>query len=296
MSSKTLLRKNHFKDPVAYLLIAPFYLLFLYFIFIPAVEVVMYSFTDFNMFAPKHFIGLQNYMKLLKDDVFLKSVKNTLIYLVCTIVPTMALGMLTAVVMNIKWVRTKAARTLVFTPYIVSMVAVSMVWMLLYDPSHGILNRILQSLGMSPKEWLLDPKWALFSIIMMSIWKGIGYNMIIFLAGLQGIPQDYYEAADVDGAGKWHQFLHITIPSLAPATFFLFVTGIIASFNVFEQVNVMTAGGPVNSTTTVVHQIYLRAFTEFKMGYASAQSVVLLLGVVLITLINMKFGASKHKA
>lgn len=296
MPSRKLLRRNHFQDPVAYLFIAPFYLLFLYFIFIPAIEVVMYSFTDFNLFAQKHFVGLQNYMKLLKDDVFLKSIQNTLIYLLCTIVPTMILGMLAAVVMNIRWVNTKVARTFIFSPYIVSMVAVSMVWMLLYDPSHGIFNQILAALGMSPKDWLLDPKWALFSIILMSIWKGIGYNMIIFLAGLQGIPKDYYEAADVDGAGKWHQFVHITVPLLAPATLFLFVTGIIASFNVFEQVNVMTSGGPVNSTTTIVHQIYLRAFTEFKMGYAAAQSVVLLLGVIIITMINMKFGASKQKA
>ncbi|TDF98664.1 carbohydrate ABC transporter permease [Paenibacillus piri] len=295
MPLKMLLRKNHFSDPVAYLLIAPFYLMFLYFIFIPALEVIVYSFTDFNLFEQKHFIGLNNYVKLLKDDVFLKSIQNTLIYLLFTIVPMMALGMLAAVVMNIKWVNTKVARTFIFTPYIVSMVAVSMVWMLLYDPSHGIFNRILIALGMSPKEWLIDPQWSLFSIVLMSIWKGVGYNMIIFLAGLQGIPRDLYEAADVDGAGKWHQFIHITVPMLAPATFFLFVTGIIASFNVFEQVNVMTAGGPVNSTTTIVHQIYLRAFTEFKMGYASAQSVVLLLGVLLITVLNMKFGASKHK-
>lgn len=295
MPSQTIRTKQRFSDPIAYLLIAPFYLLFLYLILIPALEVVTYSFTDFNLFGQKRFVGLSNYAKLLKDDVFLLAIKNTLIYLICTIIPTMALGMAAAIVMNIQWVHTKTARTFVFMPYIVSMVAVSMIWMLLYDPSHGIFNRVLPLLGMAPKEWLIDPQWSLFSIILMSIWKGIGYNMIVFLAGLQGIPRDLYEAADVDGAGKWQQFMHITVPMLAPATFFLFVTGIIASFNVFEQVNVMTGGGPVNSTTTIVHQIYIRAFTEFKMGYASAQSVALLLGVLLITAMNMKFGAGRHK-
>lgn len=289
-------KKNLFRDPVAYVLIAPFYLLFIYFILIPVIEVISYSFTDFNMFTGKQFIGISNYTKLLHDDVFMKSIRNTLIYLSCTIIPTMALGLLSAVIMNMKWVRTKLARTFVFLPYIVSMVAVSMIWMLMYDPTHGVLNSILRGLGLNAQQWLLDPKLALFSIIVMSIWKGIGYNMIIFLAGLQGIPQDFYEAADIDGASKWRQFVSITIPLLAPATFFLFVTGIIASFNVFEQVNVMTGGGPVNATTTIVHQVYTRAFSEFKMGYASAQSVVLLLGVTLITFLNMKLGGSKNKA
>jgi ABC-type sugar transport system permease subunit len=283
------------QDRIAYLFIAPFYLLFLYFIFIPILEVFVYSFTNFNLFNGMKFIGLSNYKKLLTDEVFLIAVKNTVVYTIFTIFPSIILGLLVALLLNSKSVNTKAAKMFVFMPYAVSMVAVSMIWMLIYDPTYGLLNQLLKSFGLSPHQWLMDPKRALPSIMVMSIWKAIGYNMIVFLAAVQGIPRDYYEAAEVDGANRWYRFLHITVPLLAPATFFLFVTGVIHSFNVFEQVNVMTAGGPVNSTTTIVHQIFVRGFTEFKMGYASAQAITLMLGVLFITLLNMKFGGSKSK-
>jgi ABC-type sugar transport system permease subunit len=292
---RMLLKKNNYQDRIAYLLIAPFYFLFIYFILIPIIQVIVYSFTDFNLFSGMEYAGLRNYQKILTDETFHLSVKNTLINTVFTIVPSMVLGLLVAVLLNVKLVNTKIARTFVFMPYAVSMVAVSMIWMLIYDPTYGVLNQLLKLIGLAPKQWLMDPAWALPSIIIMSVWKSIGYNMIIFLAALQGIPKDYYEAAEVDGANRRRQFLSITLPLLAPATFFLFVTGIIHSFNVFEQVNVMTGGGPINSTTTIVHQIYLRAFQEFKMGYASAQAITLLLGVLVITLINMKLGGSKSK-
>ncbi len=287
--------KSVFTDRSGYLFILPFYALFVYFLLIPIGEVIYYSFTDFNLFSERKLVGFHNFNLLLEDQVFLKAMRNTGVYFLFTLIPTMALGLLAAVLLNTTLFRTSWARALVFMPHIVSMVSVSMVWMWLYDPTYGLFNRVLSSLGFDTMHWLIDPKTAMPSVLVMSIWKGIGYNMIIFLAGLQGIPKDYYEAAEVDGASKIKQFLHITVPLLAPATFFLFVTGVINSFNVFEQINVMTSGGPVNSTTTMVHQIYLRAFTEFKMGYASAQSVTLLCGVVLITILNYRFGGSRKK-
>ncbi|MFB9277384.1 carbohydrate ABC transporter permease [Cohnella cellulosilytica] len=287
--------KNVFTDRSGYLFILPFYALFAYFLLIPIAEVIYYSFTDFNLFSGSKLVGLRNFDDMLQDQVFWKAMRNTAVYFSFTLIPTMALGLLTAVLLNTTLIKTSWARALVFMPHIVSMVSVSMVWMWLYDPTYGLFNRVLSALGFNPVQWLLDPRTALPSVIAMSIWKGIGYNMIIFLAGLQGIPKDYYEAAEVDGAGRFRQFANITVPLLAPATFFLFVTGVINSFNVFEQINVMTSGGPVNSTTTMVHQIYLRAFTEFKMGYASAQSVALLCGVVLITALNYRFGGSRKK-
>jgi len=290
-----LVRRRLDQDRIAYVFIAPFYILFLYFILMPIVEVMNYSFTDFNLFNGMNYVGLKNYEKLLTDEIFLISIKNTMVYTICTIVPTMILGLLTAILLNMKMMNTKIARTFIFMPYTVSMVAVSMIWMLIYDPTFGLLNQFLQAIGIAPRLWLMDPHTSLASVIMMSVWKGIGYNMIVYLAGLQGISKDYYEAAEVDGARSWQKFTRITIPLLAPTTFFLFVTGIIQSFNVFEQVNVMTSGGPVNSTTTLVHQIYLRAFTEFRMGYASAQAIILLLGVLVITMINIKLGGSKNK-
>ncbi|GGD93922.1 carbohydrate ABC transporter permease [Paenibacillus nasutitermitis] len=288
-------KKNIFADRSGYLFILPFYILFAYFLLIPIIEVIYYSLTDFNMFSGLKFIGFRNFSELWHDQVFLRSIRNTLVYLLFTLIPTMAIGLLTAVLLNTKLLNTSWARTLIFMPHIVSMVSVSMVWMWLYDPSTGMFNRILEALGIDALQWLIDPKTAMPSVILMGIWKGIGYNMIIFLAGLQGISRDYYEAAEVDGANVFQQFLRITVPLLAPATFFLFVTGVINSFNVFEQINIMTSGGPVNSTTTMVHQIYLRAFTEFKMGYASAQSVILLCGVLFITILNYRFGGSRKK-
>ena len=263
---------------------------------IPIGEVVVNSFTNFNLFGQRDYIGLANYAALLQDEIFHKSIRNTFAYVIFTLFPSMALGLSIALLLNLKGYRTKLARTAVFLPYIVSMVSVSMIWMLMFDPTIGLFNKVLQWFGAPPKAWLMDPKLALPSIIVMGVWKSVGYSMIIYLAALQGVPGDYYEASQIDGANRWQQFWHITFPLLAPATFFLAVTGLITSFNVFDQVNIMTGGGPVNSTTVIVHQIYQRGFWEFKMGYASAQSVVLLAGVLLITALNWKFGGYGRQA
>lgn len=157
-----------------------------------------------------------------------------------------------------------------------------MIWLWIYDPALGMLNQLVKLLGLKPQKWIYDPKLALFSIILMSVWKLIGYNMIIFLAALQQIPPPLYEAATIDGASIFQKFFRITVPMLAPTTFFLFVIACITSFNVFEQVNIMTAGGPLYATTTVVHQIYDRAFTYFQMGYAASMSCVLLIIMFLV--------------
>jgi ABC-type sugar transport system permease subunit len=172
-----------------------------------------------------------------------------------------------------------------------SMVAVSMIWLWLYQPSHGIFNRVLNALGFPSQLWLFNPATSLGSIIAMSIWKAIGYNMVIYLSGLHAIPAYLYEAAMLDGAGAWNKLRHITLPMLSPITFFLFVTGMINSFKVFEQVNILTAGGPLNSTTTIAHQIYTRGVTEVRMGYAASLAIVLLLIVAVITLVNFKYGS-----
>jgi ABC-type sugar transport system permease subunit len=170
------------------------------------------------------------------------------------------------------------------------MVAVSMVWFWMYEPSHGVVNKMLGLFGIQGKLWLYDANWALPAIIIMSVWKYIGYYMVIYLAGLQSIPGYLYEAATVDGASAAQKFFRITVPMLRPVTFFLFVTGMINNFNVFEQVRILTDGGPMNSTTTVVHQIYTRAFTDFLMGYASSQAFLVLTVVAFLTLIFFKYG------
>jgi len=256
---------------------------------VPIVANIFLSFTDYDLNS-LGFIGLKNYQNLLRDSIFLTSLKNTLIYTIFTLSLTIVLGLFVAVALNKNLRGVKFFRTAFFIPYVTSMAAASMIWLWMYEPSHGIFNKIIALFNISPKNWLYDYKLALGSIILISIWKFIGYNMVIYLAGLQGIPASIYEAATVDGASSIHKFRHITIPMLRPVTFFLFVTGFINNFNVFEQVNILTEGGPMNSTTTVVHQIYTRAFTDFQMGYASSITIVLIIIVAVITLMNFKYG------
>lgn len=278
-------------DKSGYLLIMPFFIIYIYFWITPVFQVVMDSFTDYQLFGERNFIGLGNYRQLMKDTAFLKSLGNTMLYTVGTVFPTMIIGFLIAQLMNASLIRTKISRTIMFLPHVLSMVAVSMIWLLIYDPAYGHANLLLKALGGRPLKWLQSPDTALLSIIIMSVWKGVGYNMIINLAGLQNIPDSFLEVADLEGANYFQKTWNIILPLMGPTTFFLLVTGLIGSFNVFEQVNIMTGGGPANATTTMIHQVYLNGFTYFDMGYASAQSVVLIMIVLIVTLINFKISS-----
>ncbi len=280
-------------DRVGYVLIAPFYIFLAVFIVVPIVMNLYLSFTDYD-FQRMSFVGWDNYEKLLHDSFFLISVKNTFVYTFFTLIFTMGLGLLFAEILNSKLFGVKWFRTSLFLPYVTSMVAVSMVWLWMYEPSHGVLNVLLDGLGLPKIKWLYDTRYALLSIVIMSVWKFIGYNMVIYLAGLQGIPKDLYESASVDGAGAFRQFWNITLPMLKPVTFFLVVTGLINNFNVFEQIQILTNGGPMNSTTTIVHQIYNRAFNEFQLGYAASMAIVLLGIIALITIANFKYGNQSY--
>ena len=252
--------------------------------------VLFYSLTDFNMYQIPGFLGLKNYSKLFHDSEFLASVGNTLLYTVVTLTIQLVLGLLLAVLLYRESRAVPFFRTALYMPNIMSMVCVSMVWLWLYNPNFGLLNSFLKLIGIPAQQWLINPNQAMFCIIIIGIWKNCGYSMVIFLGGLTGIPQSLYEAAELDGAGVFHKFLYITWPMLYPTTFFLLVTGIVNSFAVFEQVNIMTNGGPLNRTTTIVHQIYRRGFLEFKMGYASAMAVLLLVFSLIVTMMVFKFG------
>lgn len=271
-------------DYLGYWMILPFYLVFLFIYMVPIFETLYNSFMDYDLFSPRKFIGLNNYILLFKDNYFITAVKNTLVYVVFNLSLTMILGLLFAIMLNSKLIKTSYARVAFFLPHIASMVSVSIIWIWLFDANKGFINYFIGLFGVNSQNWLADPKLAMPAIILMSVWKWCGYNMLIYLSGLQSIPAMYNEAATVDGASKFQVFRHITLPLLSPTTFFLFITGMINSFNIFEQVNVMTNGGPLNATTTIVHQIYIRAFTQYRTGYASAQSVVLIL-IILIPII-----------
>jgi len=277
-------------DRCGYVFIAPYYIFFVMFVLFPILVNIGLSFTDFNLKSIS-FVGVENYVTMISDSLFWISVKNTLIYVVFTVFFTMVLGLLLALALRSAalW-GTKFFRGIIYMPYVTSMVAMSMVWLWMYDPTHGVINVLTEMLGISAQQWLYDEKLALGAVIVMGIWKGIGYYMTLFLAGLNNIPAYLYEAAKIDGANAIQCFKHITLPMLKPVTFFIMITGVISAFNVFEQVNVMTSGGPMNSTTTIVHQIYTRAFTEYKMGYGAAEAVFLLLIVFVFTILNFKYG------
>ncbi len=288
--AKQRVHKKSKNDKEAYLMILPAYFIFVVFILIPIGMVLYYSLTDFNMYAVPNFLGLKNYKKLFLDGEFLLSVKNTLFYAVTTLTIQLALGLFLAVLLYRKSKAVPFFRTALYLPNVMSMVCVSMVWLWLYNPNFGLFNNVLKLVGIAPQKWLINPKQAMLCIILIGIWKNCGYSMVIFLGGLTGIPESLYEAAELDGAGPIRRFINITWPMLRPTTFFLVVTGIVNSFAVFEQVNILTNGGPLNRTTTVVHQIYRRGFLEFKMGYASAMAVLLLIFSLVVTMLVFKFG------
>lgn len=276
---------------VGYLLIAPAFLIYGLFVLVPIAVTIGMSFTDFNL-KTFSFVGFQNYIDLFSDNVFIKSLLNTVLYSVITIPISMALGLALASLLNQKLRGRGFFRTLFYMPNIFSMVAVSMAWLYLFDTNNGILNRILDIFGIAPIGWVTSSSTALLSIVIMSVWNTTGYNMILFLSGLLSIPEYLYEAASIDGATRFRKFVNITIPQLAPTTFFVFVMACINSFQVFGQVLIVTNGGPLNSTTTIAHQIYKNGFEYYKMGYASSQAVILLIIILLITLVNFKYGRS----
>ncbi|MDF2722774.1 MAG: sugar transporter permease [Paenibacillus sp.] len=247
------------------------------------------SFTDWNFvagFDKMQFLGFDNFIKLMHDSIFLQSLRNNIILII--VVPvTLAVSLLLAVVIDKKVYFKGFFKVIYFIPYISSIVAVAIVFQVLFHPSYGPINQTLISLGIeNPPKWIADPDVALYCVMGLMVWVNIGYNMIIFLAGLQSIPQDLYEAADIDGASKMKQFFSITVPMLSPTTFFLLVTGIIGSFKVFDIIAVLTSGGPANSTTVVVYRLYETAFVNLQSGYASAMAIVLLAFVLLVTVIQ----------
>ncbi|NLD87241.1 MAG: sugar ABC transporter permease [Clostridiales bacterium] len=273
----------------AYVMLIPFMVFFLLFVIYPMIKSVLDSFTNYNLYQ-RDFIGFRNYVRLAQDKIFLRSILNTLVFAVFSIVPLMVLGLTAAILVNRQSKVMYACRAALIYPYVTSMVAVSMVWLYMFDPTNGMLNKILGLFG-APRQWFLhDETQALWCLIVVNIWKNIGYVMMIYLAALQSVPTSLYEAATMDGAGGFRMTFSITLPTIKPITFFLLTTLSVECFKTFEQVRIMTNGGPVSSTTTITHQIYMAAFSEFKMGYASAMSVVLLAIVFVMTVINLKLG------
>ena len=288
MRSSRFLRSD---TRAAWLMLAPFLLFFLVFVIYPMAMNLYYSFTGYDL-NKADWVGLKNYMRLDKDKAFMAALKNTSVYALFGVLGLTSLGFLTAAVLNRKFRGLKLIRMLMIFPYATSMTAVAMIWLMLLDPTSGLVNKLLRILGMTGRQWLFDVSTALPCLMIVHIWKNIGYCMLIYLSGMQSIPEEIYEAATVDGASETQKMLRITIPMVRPVTFFVLITIMIESFKTFDQVQLMTGGDPLYSTTTLVHQIYQRGFTEFRMGYAAAMSVVLLLIMLVITLLNYRLNKS----
>ncbi len=264
---------------------------FLAFTLIPVLISVSISFTSWDIISGIeniNWVGLDNYAQMLKDSYFIKSLQNNLYYTVIFVPGSMLLALLLALGLNRRPYGQNAVKAMIFIPYISNIVVVSIIWMAMLQPYSGPINSLLSAMGIAkPPMWLTKRSSAMPSIILVNIWFNVGYSMIIFLAGLQNIPRELYEAAEMDGAGAFRQFFSLTVPLLSPTTFFILVTTMINSFKVFGTVNIMTQGGPSGDATTVlVFHIYRSAFRYYKMGYASAMSIVLFLMIFLVTIIQ----------
>lgn len=290
-----VLKKSNKDLPVAVLFLLPSLIGFVVFTGIPIIAALVLSFYDWNLLTTPKFIGLQNYQNLFgSDPIFLKVLWNTLYFVLGSVPLSIILALIVALLLNQKLKAVAFLRAGYFLPVVSSIVAASLVWKWIFNPDFGIVNDLLRMVGISnPPKWITSTVWAMPSIIIVAIWKNVGYNMVIFLAGLQDIPKDLYEAGEIDGANKWQLFWNITLPMLSPTTFFITVISIIGSFQVFGQALVMTEGGPGISTNTIVFYIYQNAFVFFKMGYAAASAWVLFFIILLFTLIQARIGKKR---
>lgn len=279
----------------AYAFLGPaFFFLFVLILF-PILFAFWISLHDWSL-IPRDFplIGLKNYIEAFKDPLTLQSLRNTLVYTVGAVPVSMMLSLILALIMNQDKLPFRTGfRTAYFIPVITSWVAVSFVWVWMFEPRYGLVNAFLALFGITGIKWLASPFWALPAIMIVSIWKGLGYNMVIFLAGLQGVPRELHEAAKIDGANRWQSFWHITFPLLNPTIVFITVTAVIGSLQVFTPAVIMTtvqgeAGGPINSTRVMVYHIYSTAFRYNQLGYGAALAFLLFALILVITLVQLR--------
>lgn len=269
--------------------IAPNFILFAVFTFWPLIYGFALSFTKWNMISPtKQLVWLGNYIAMVQDPIFWKVLGNTFYLAAGSIVVRLALALGLALLLNQKLAGRDAYRSIIFSPTFTTGAAVALVWSWIFHEDIGLLRIPFEWFGLNSPDWLGDVRWTMPAVIIVTIWKGLGYDMVIFLAGLQSIPADLYEAARVDGAGRWALLRNITLPMLSPITFFLVITATIGALQAFDIVAVMTGGGPLNSSKVYVYYLYDNAFKWFKVGYASALSMILFLIILAITAIQVR--------
>ena len=283
-----MLKKNN----TVFFFLAPAFITLLIFFFLPVLASFLMSLTDFDIysiaqFRNARFIGLGNYLHLLKDPLFWKALFNTLYFVGVAGPLSIVVALLAALALNSQRLRFKSLfRLALFLPVITTLVAVAIVWRYLYHPRFGLINYLLQQIGLGPIDWLGDPHWAMPALILLAIWKNFGYLMMIFLAGLQAIPDYLYDAARIDGANWWRQQIHITLPQLAPTTIFVGIITAIGYFQLFAEPYVMTQGGPLNATLSIVLYLYQQGFRWWRMGYSASIAFVLFIMILIVAFVQ----------
>lgn len=276
----------------AWLFLMPALIGFIAFMLIPILFSVLLSFSKWDLLSGVgniKLIGFSNYVKLVGDESFKRAIVNNVLISVVTVSSTSVIALALANALNQKILGRGLIRTMVFIPYICILPAICAVFMALFNRDFGPINNLLYSMGISnPPGWLVDPQWALPSIMILWIWRFLGYFVLIYLAGLQSISKTYYEAAQLDGCSSLKEFIHITLPMISPTTFFLVITGFIASFQIFPEIEIMTKGGPGNATYTLLYSLYTNGFKYLKMGYANAIAMIYFLIVITITLVQWR--------
>jgi len=282
----------------AYIFLAPALSAIFIFFFLPVIAAFLMSFSDFDIYAlgdlsSVRFIGLKNYLQLFDDPLFYTALQNTFYFMIMAGPLSIAVSLGAALLLNSKLVKFKSIfRLSYFIPVVTTLVAVAIVWRFIYHPKFGIINYILSLAGIAPVDWLGDPATAMPAIVLMSVWKNFGYNMIIFIAGLQNIPEDLYEAASIEGANGWQKFKSITLPMLAPTTLFISIITMIGYFQLFSEPYIMTQGGPLNSTLSIVQFMYQEGFRWWNMGYSASIAFVLFFIIFIGTVIQFKIQKS----
>lgn len=277
--------QNKKENLAGFLFILPAIIPLMVFWILPVVFSGVLSFTDWDMMSEKiRFMGLKNYTSLLRDPNFGRVLKNTLVFAVGSTVPTIFLGMMTALVMNGARKGTGIYRTIIFAPYITPMVAISVVWSWIFEPRVGILNFIMRLAGLPESQWLQSSRSAMVSVLIVTVWKSLGWTMIFYMEAIRKVPQNLLESAAIDGAGGFLRFVKITLPMISPTTFFLVIMSTISSLQAYDQIQVLTQGGPAGATRTLLYYYYQEAFQNFNTGKASAVAVILVIITVILSL------------
>lgn len=267
--------------------VLPFGIPLLLFWIVPLVSALCISFTDWDYISSDfNIVGLDNYIGLFRDPDFSKAIWNTFVFSAGTIAGTLVFGLLFALLFQRKFTGSRFYQMVIFSPWITPTVAVSMVWSWLYDPEKGFANYLLNLLGLPASKWLQSSETAMLAIVIFTVWKSIGWTMLFYLGALERVPKSAYEAARIDGAGYGSRFFHITLPLISPTTYFLFIVNLISAIQVYDQIQIMTQGGPGGSTKTLLYFYYEKAFQNFQMGAASAVAMVILLLILGLSIVS----------